>query len=96
MNRRRFLTITAVSLFGIVGIGSIVQKSGRTKKSVSVDVLNSKFRGVGFSIKCGLAATQGRLADKIGEVPLKRMEFGQILVDGIFLSESEFNSFIMK
>lgn len=90
MKRRRFLIIVAGSLVGIIGIGSIIKKLDSAKKSILGGTLNGKFADVGFSIRCGLSATEGRLVDKMGEEHITRMEFSQVLVDRFFLDESEF------
>ncbi len=85
MKRRQFLLITTGAVASIIGIGSIIKKTGNSILPVA-----NKFQDVGFSIKCGLALPANNLQLKLAEAPYEKMEFDQILIDRIYLNEAEF------
>lgn len=89
MNRRKFILFTTASIFGII-FGSPYIHKFRLIPNLPEHLIN-KFRISGFSIRCGLAATKNKFVDEMSQRHFIRMEFGQVLVDNIFINESELN-----
>lgn len=90
MERRRFIVVLGCVLVGTSSAIFTIQKYTSKQAAATYRALSGKWEKFGFSIKCALAATEGRIAVILfKDTASLRVNFGQVMVDRYFVNEIE-------